>query len=486
MHAQASLTAGPAGGSSVVRGSGRFPARRSAPARPPETGRAGDPCPAPRFHLPRDHPSRAQRRSESAIPTRDMVPVEVAQTGNREAFAWPGKPFEASHLSQMVSGALTSNGDFALHARDLFVNDHALFGSAGAESLTGRETFRYDFELPTLWSGWNVSVGRASGVVGVRGSIWPSGSHCGSCGWNCTGWRFRRRCRSRRYPRRWSTARCGLRGRPRGCRRPPNPVVSLGGETDRNRMEFSHCRATEHIGAAVRAETGFTEAPPELNLRAGLAVPIRLTTAVDSRTAKVGDPVEAQVDADIRDHNEVVLPKGARITGRVRRLERYREPAPHFIVSLEFTTVEADSRRASFFRATAADGAAGVCFAPARRGGVAGRRHLPGGRPGVPASRRMADDVADRPRGTLTSQADGHRDIALLHLCVQAAHPRHTRVVRAPCGGLAARRRHRLVQFVDHLDELPVCWSLPLCGMPQPWPEVVPRSGHMIFCWWRN
>ena len=281
----------------------------------------------------------------------DTVQVEVAQTGNREAFAWPGKPFEASHLSQMVSGALTSNGDFALHARDLFVNDHALFGSAGAESLTGRETFRYDFELPTLWSGWNVSVGRASGVVGVRGSIWAERESLRVLRMELHGMEIPPQLpvtavsTAVEYGTVWIAGTAAWL--PQAAE---TQIVSLVGETDRNRMEFSHCRAYGAQSALrFEAEAGSTEAPLELNLRAGLAVPIRLTTAVDSRTAKVGDPVEAQVDADIRDHSEVVLPKGARITGRVRRLERYREPAPHFIVSLEFTTVEADSRRASFF-----------------------------------------------------------------------------------------------------------------------------------------
>jgi hypothetical protein len=44
----------------------------------------------------------------------------------------------------------------------------------------------------------------------------------------------------------------------------------------------------------------------------------------------------------------VLIPKGARLTGRITRLERVSEPAPHFAVRLSFFTLESGQRQAEF------------------------------------------------------------------------------------------------------------------------------------------
>ena len=48
-----------------------------------------------------------------------------------------------------------------------------------------------------------------------------------------------------------------------------------------------------------------------------VAVPADLTTSLDAKSAKVGDPVEAKLTAEVRFSNGTVLPKGTRLIGKV-------------------------------------------------------------------------------------------------------------------------------------------------------------------------
>src|SRR5579884_1905575 len=52
----------------------------------------------------------------------DMLRLEVALVDGREMFAWPGaQKFEETELQKMVpQGAAIGNGNFALHARNVF------------------------------------------------------------------------------------------------------------------------------------------------------------------------------------------------------------------------------------------------------------------------------------------------------------------------------------------------------------------------------
>jgi hypothetical protein len=48
-----------------------------------------------------------------------------------------------------------------------------------------------------------------------------------------------------------------------------------------------------------------------------VAVPADLTTSLDAKSAKLGDPVEARLTAEVRFSNGTVLPKGTRLIGKV-------------------------------------------------------------------------------------------------------------------------------------------------------------------------
>lgn len=65
--------------------------------------------------------------------------------------------------------------------------------------------------------------------------------------------------------------------------------------------------ATESDSPTVNAENGSPS----------VAVAADLTTSLDAKSAKVGDPVEAKLTAEVRFSNGPVLPKGTRLIGKV-------------------------------------------------------------------------------------------------------------------------------------------------------------------------
>jgi hypothetical protein len=69
---------------------------------------------------------------------------------------------------------------------------------------------------------------------------------------------------------------------------------------------------------------------------------------IDSKTAAVGDSIRAIVGAPARSQGADLIPKGALLLGRIRRLERQLDPRPSYLVGLEFTDVEFPGHHARF------------------------------------------------------------------------------------------------------------------------------------------
>ena len=76
---------------------------------------------------------------------------------------------------------------------------------------------------------------------------------------------------------------------------------------------------------------------------------MRLRNAIDSNTAMVGDALEATLENAILERGVVIVPKGALVTGRLRRLEKQHDSWDYFVVALEFDDVESPGHHARFF-----------------------------------------------------------------------------------------------------------------------------------------
>jgi hypothetical protein len=124
------------------------------------------------------------------------------------------------------------------------------------------------------------------------------------------------------------------------------------GTDDYDRVDFTHCRSFE-VESAIRFDgesAGSGEALPEVagpvfppeaesSVPALLLVTVQLATAITDQDA-VGQLIEGRIAGDVRRKGKVVVEDGARVHGRIRRLDRYAGGG-RFIVGLEFDEVDA-------------------------------------------------------------------------------------------------------------------------------------------------
>src|SRR6185503_6754070 len=75
---------------------------------------------------------RAQRANhEPSFLVSDILQLEVAEIGGKELFAKPRGRFEEMHPSAVAISGASSNGDFALYLRTIFLNNGTVFKYAG-------------------------------------------------------------------------------------------------------------------------------------------------------------------------------------------------------------------------------------------------------------------------------------------------------------------------------------------------------------------
>jgi hypothetical protein len=63
----------------------------------------------------------------------------------------------------------------------------------------------------------------------------------------------------------------------------------------------------------------------------------------------VGTLIDGDVAGDVAAKRATLIPSGSPVRGRIRRMERYTDPFPYFVVGLEFTTVEIQGIRHLFY-----------------------------------------------------------------------------------------------------------------------------------------
>ena len=73
-----------------------------------------------------------------------------------------------------------------------------------------------------------------------------------------------------------------------------------------------------------------------------------LTTPL-SEQANVGQLIHGKVSGNVRYMDRILIPNGAVVVGRVRRLERYSQSEDYFIVALEFSEMQAGASRLRFY-----------------------------------------------------------------------------------------------------------------------------------------
>jgi hypothetical protein len=285
----------------------------------------------------------------------DTVRLEVSNVDGKELFAWPGaRRFEDRDIADLVSTGAMGTGMFALFAHMLFDGDKGVFRYKGEEELSRRRAVRYDFRVAQSDSAYKVTSGADSAIVAAKGSVWFDPVSLDLIRLDGYGDAMPFKLHLEEALLRIDYARRHIGNS--DALLPEKSEMALtyfSGEAHRNVTEFSECRA-------YRSESTISFEPPpeslpapkppvrEVDLPAGLVVPVELETAVDSKTASVGDPLRARVLQDIRYNGDSTLPVGAVITGHIRNLDR-RASASQFDVGIEFSEVEWPGARAKFY-----------------------------------------------------------------------------------------------------------------------------------------
>jgi hypothetical protein len=131
-------------------------------------------------------------------------------------------------------------------------------------------------------------------------------------------------------------------------------LLSTGVESI-SETEYADCRS--FVGSSTLSfdestpETFYVERVEEVQqivLPPGLRLPIRLTTAIDSETARVGTLVEAELTRDVEIGPGLTAPQGALLSGRLLQFEFYEADAGYYVVGIQFRelTFDAGKKRA--------------------------------------------------------------------------------------------------------------------------------------------
>lgn len=296
--------------------------------------------------------TRRPHRSKKFEPL-DTLRLEVALVEGKELFSWPGAgKFEEKSIGEIVGGgAAIGNGNFALHAKSVFLSRWPRFTYAGDTTLNGRRAIRYDYRVPQMLSGYLMRIGANQAIVGYRGSFWVEPDtldlirlevHADDLPPSLD---LRQATDTLEYHR--------VRIGEVDFLLPESSelvMTDLLGNESRNRTRLSGCR--QYAGESVLT---FVEPPPDaaapaprakpILLPAGLTLQVQLQTPIQSGRSATGDPVKALLIHDVKHDGEVVAPKGAALTGRITRLEKRKGLPDFWIVGLEFSSIEFDRCR---------------------------------------------------------------------------------------------------------------------------------------------
>jgi hypothetical protein len=265
------------------------------------------------------------------IPT-DRIRLEVALVGNRELYAWPGsRNFEERPIRDLVPGGAIGTGEFASFLESVVLSGAARIEYAGLEQLDGRPVHHFTYSMPRALSSYEIRFLHTAGIVGYDGSIWSDAGNLDPrrleiiirdipAGLPLTAGRHV-----------IDYARQNVAG---GQFLLPSTVDSSftveGRELD-NHTSFSDCREFR-VESAISFGERLAEAPAAPPAPAALPdnilIDSALETEVDSARVAIGDPFVAQVTNAVHHDGEILVPKGARIHGRIVAIQRTDHPYP--------------------------------------------------------------------------------------------------------------------------------------------------------------
>ena len=274
----------------------------------------------------KSRPGRRAERSVDWLPvSSDTVKIDVAFVDGSELYSWPGaRRFDETSLPDLVGFGMVSTGNFASIGRALFLDQSGLFSHVGEVDFEGRRALRYDFRVPLFGSGYSIHHDKGEVTVEYSGSIWADAGSKDLI-------RIETRVEDAPPPLLvsrvishldYERVRIGGKDFQLPKRAYLETHFKMGGR-NHNEIEFSNCRQFGAQSELSFAESGgeadltSLSATEEFSLPSGVSVALRLATTIDSATASAGDQLRATLTQAVEQDGNLLLPKGAIVTGRL-------------------------------------------------------------------------------------------------------------------------------------------------------------------------
>jgi hypothetical protein len=285
----------------------------------------------------------------------DSLRFEVAMVKNRELYALPGGRFQDRPLAAMVGRGTTATGQLGILARHVFLTSTAKFSYRNTDERDGRRLTGYDFEVPPERSSYRLRAGTAESAVGFQGAFWVDTETLDLVRLELEAFDIPEKLGIAQAETTLDYARMPIDGSevllPSSARL---TVVAVNGNEDLNRTSIAACRhyrvdselRFEEASKVGSAPAAMPVLPKEL--LAGTILELRLESSLDPNSAQPGDAVRAILAKPVKSGDEVLIPEGATVLGRVARLEVQSQPFKVHVLALEFDAMTLADRRLQF------------------------------------------------------------------------------------------------------------------------------------------
>lgn len=280
----------------------------------------------------------------------DTLRLEVGLVGNREVFAWKdSQHFEERELAELVNKGTIGTGDFAIHVKNIFLSNTAVYSYKGQSEISERKVYMYEYGVPIERSRYRMRVPPHEGIVGYSGTFQVDAATLDLIKLEVIVDEIPEKLGLAQASSTVDYAHVMISDRefllPK-----VSELKMLGahGEESRNEISFSGCRLFTAESAVrfdererdrVPVNTSTLVIPPKSILDLELSVDIDLVTAA------VGDSIRTTVRYPLREGTRVIVPAGAAISGHLVRLDRSSMPFDHFEIGLTLDALEVGSDR---------------------------------------------------------------------------------------------------------------------------------------------
>ncbi len=301
-----------------------------------------------------------------ALEFTDRVRLEVTISQGHELHSWPGATrFDTRNVDEIIRDGPVSTGSFGGYLAGIFGPEKVEFHFIRELQQDGKTLFEYGYQVPVDISNFQVKIG----------SGWVTAAYEGEIQINPNPLQLERltvHATSLPAAAPFCSATTALDYRIQHIgdsdvllpQQSQLEIQLKSGRFTRNTITFSGCReyqAESEISFADPASPTAAAAPAtgraRVSVPIGISVTLSMAEQIDSATAAAGDPITATVTRPVvrPGSGEVLIPAGAVVRGRIRRVEHYLSPEPYFRIAVAFNRVEVQGAASPFFARHEAD-----------------------------------------------------------------------------------------------------------------------------------